>query len=138
MAQYNRWMNRNLYDASGTLSEAQVFEDRGAFFGSLFGTLNHIAVADTIWLRRFAQLPELVWLEREFAGVAGPPSLSHRLAESLSGLRSYRERLDTLIDRFSGTVTQNQLASTLRYADMAGKSQARVTDRPNRAIPGSP
>ncbi len=29
-------------------------ENRGAFFGSILGTLNHILVGDTIWLKRFS------------------------------------------------------------------------------------
>lgn len=54
LATYNQWMNAKLYDAAGTLSDSELTEERGAFFGSIFGTLNHIAVADTIWLKRFA------------------------------------------------------------------------------------
>jgi uncharacterized damage-inducible protein DinB len=39
MAEYNRWMNIRLYDAVAQLTEEQIFEDRGAYFGSLFDTL---------------------------------------------------------------------------------------------------
>jgi uncharacterized damage-inducible protein DinB len=42
MAQYNRWMNLRLYEAAARLSSEELFAQRGAFFGSLFGTLNHI------------------------------------------------------------------------------------------------
>ena len=55
MAEYNRWMNSRLFDAAAKLTETQLFEDRGAFFGSLFETLNHIVAADLIWLHRFAR-----------------------------------------------------------------------------------
>ena len=54
-AEYNRWMNDRLYAAAATLDPAALTADKGAFFGSILGTLNHIAVADTIWLHRFAQ-----------------------------------------------------------------------------------
>jgi len=53
MAAYNRWMNGKLYAAAAGLSEAQRREDRGAFFKSLHGTLNHLMYADTAWLYRF-------------------------------------------------------------------------------------
>ena len=63
MADYNRWMNHNLYRAAGALSPAELLEDRGAFFSSILGTLNHLLVGDIIWLQRFAQpLPEVVAL----------------------------------------------------------------------------
>lgn len=29
-------------------------KDRGAFFGSIFGTLSHVVLADILWLKRFA------------------------------------------------------------------------------------
>jgi len=33
----------------------ELARDCGAFFGSLPGTLNHIMVADIIWLQRFTE-----------------------------------------------------------------------------------
>jgi len=42
MATYNRWQNTSLYAASGTLTDAERKEERGAFFGSIHGTLNHL------------------------------------------------------------------------------------------------
>jgi uncharacterized damage-inducible protein DinB len=53
MARYNRWQNRSLLNAADRLSDAQRKEQRGAFFGSVHGTLSHILFADQIWLYRF-------------------------------------------------------------------------------------
>ncbi len=57
MAAYNRWQNRSLYAAADGLSDAQRKEPRGAFFGSIHGTLNHLLWADQMWLSRFAGTP---------------------------------------------------------------------------------
>lgn len=57
LADYNQWMNRKLYDAAATLPPADLVADRGAFFKSILGTLNHLVVADTIWLKRFRAHP---------------------------------------------------------------------------------
>lgn len=54
MAKYNEWQNRNLFSAAETLNEAARRMDRGAFFGSIERTLNHILWADRIWMSRFA------------------------------------------------------------------------------------
>jgi uncharacterized damage-inducible protein DinB len=54
LALYNRWANVQLYQAAAKLSEAALVEDRGAFFKSALGTLNHLLVADRIWLARLA------------------------------------------------------------------------------------
>jgi uncharacterized damage-inducible protein DinB len=56
LASYNAWMNTKVFEAASRLPHEEVVQDRGAFFGSILGTLNHIAVADTIWLRRFSIL----------------------------------------------------------------------------------
>ena len=53
LAGYNRWANGRIYTAVRALSDADYRAERGAFFGSLHGTLNHLLVADRIWMRRF-------------------------------------------------------------------------------------
>ena len=52
-AGYNRWANERLYEAASQLSDADYRADRGAFFKSMHGTLNHMVVADRIWMHRF-------------------------------------------------------------------------------------
>ena len=52
MARYNAWANRRLYEACAELAEAEYRRPRPAFFGSIHGTLNHLLVADWIWLAR--------------------------------------------------------------------------------------
>ena len=58
MAEYNRWQNENLYGAADGLSDAARKEPRGAFFGSIHATLNHLLWADQIWMSRFAGTPK--------------------------------------------------------------------------------
>ncbi len=52
-ARYNAWANRRLYDAAAELSDADYRADRGAFFKSMHGTLNHLLTADWVWMHRF-------------------------------------------------------------------------------------
>ncbi|NJK55517.1 MAG: hypothetical protein HC939_05760 [Pleurocapsa sp. SU_5_0] len=42
MSQYNQWMNQKIYQVAQQLGDNKIKQDQGAFFGSLFGTLNHI------------------------------------------------------------------------------------------------
>ena len=53
MAGYNAWCNERVYDVAAQLSDADYRADRGAFFKSVHGTLNHLLVADRIWMKRF-------------------------------------------------------------------------------------
>jgi uncharacterized damage-inducible protein DinB len=53
MAAYNSEMNRRLYAAASRLSDDERKRDRGAFWGSLHGTLVHILWGDGQWMSRF-------------------------------------------------------------------------------------
>jgi uncharacterized damage-inducible protein DinB len=50
---YNAWANARIYEAASDLSKEEFGRDTGAFFKSMRGTLNHILVADRIWMKRF-------------------------------------------------------------------------------------
>ena len=50
---YNAWANQRLYDAAARLGSEQYRADRGAFFKSVHGTLNHLLATDRVWMQRF-------------------------------------------------------------------------------------
>jgi uncharacterized damage-inducible protein DinB len=53
MARYNAWQNDGLRQMIGEMSREELTKDRGAFFGSIFATLNHLLWGDHIWISRF-------------------------------------------------------------------------------------
>jgi uncharacterized damage-inducible protein DinB len=125
MAEYNRWMNDRLYAAAATLDPAALTADKGAFFGSILGTLNHIAVADTIWLHRFAQHEAAFAALGVLSGFPRPSSLTQPLAADLAGLGHYRRELDALIERWVAGLTPEHLSADLAYSNMAGVRSVR-------------
>ena len=60
MAQYNVWMNSRLYAICEKVPPSDLYADRGAFFKSIYGTLNHIMYADLAFLSRFTGNPAVV------------------------------------------------------------------------------
>ncbi|MBM3550132.1 MAG: damage-inducible protein DinB [Alphaproteobacteria bacterium] len=102
-AAYNAWANTRLYAAAARVSEAQYREDRGAFFKSLHGTLNHILVGDRVWMRRFTGEGE------------APKRLDAILFEDLSSLRTAREAEDRRILAYVRGLDEARLAGTIRY-----------------------
>lgn len=125
MAAYNRWMNRRMYEAAATLPEATLREDRGAFFGSIQATLNHIAVADTIWLHRFAQPEAAEALRVALRPFPLPTSLRQELAGSFADLQRHRAALDAVITQWAGALTDAQLTGELVYRNTTGKTFTR-------------
>lgn len=57
MARYNAWQNTWIRDVVEGMDEEDLRRDRGAFFGSIFATLNHILWADQIWFFRLGLGP---------------------------------------------------------------------------------
>jgi len=57
MARYNEWQNENLYGCADRLDDVERKRDRGAFFGSIHATLNHLLWGDQMWMSRFAGTP---------------------------------------------------------------------------------
>jgi uncharacterized damage-inducible protein DinB len=56
MARYNHWQNDGLRQMVAEMPEDELRKERGAFFGSIWATLNHLLWADTIWMSRFSDV----------------------------------------------------------------------------------
>lgn len=125
MARYNRWMNRRLFTKVGELPAAAIAEERGAFFGSILGTLNHIMVADLFWLSRFSTHEDCRESLAPLQDFPKPASLKDILFEDFYEFTATRERLDDLILEFSQTWTDSLLAQPIRYRNMAGEKKER-------------
>ena len=120
LAAYNAWMNAGIYDAAAKLPAPELATDRGAFFKSIIGTLNHIVVADTIWLKRFATHPARHPALEPLRKTAMPASLDHILFVDLPALRAHRDSLDATIQQWIAELTDTDLQHVLHYSNMKG------------------
>jgi uncharacterized damage-inducible protein DinB len=108
LAAYNRWANRRMYDDAASLPDEVRKRTAGLFFGSLHGTLNHLLVADYIWMRRFTGDGPV------------PERLSQILHDDFVELRAAREREDERIFEFvTGLETYDRVLS---YQNSTGKT----------------
>lgn len=119
MAAYNRVMNQRLIDVISPLSDAELLADRGAFFGSILGTLNHLIVADLMWLNRFRPQPYGQMLA-PLDDLPKPKVLADLLYPTLSELMPVREALDDLYIRFIDQIGPADLATPLHYQSASG------------------
>jgi uncharacterized damage-inducible protein DinB len=129
LARYNRWINQRLYDAAETLSDGERKRERGAFFGSIHRTLNHLVVADQIWLRRFVQcgLDNGVTLASLNAGVLDLPDgsrLDTVLFDDWQALRAKRNHLDAAIEAWVAEMPDGYLQFSMRYGNSQGVQRA--------------
>lgn len=112
-ADYDVWANRRLYDAVEALPDAALRQTRpSAFFGSLLGVLNHLLVADRIWMDRLEHLPP--------QGLR----LDAILHEELEALRAARQGEDERIRRFVTGLGEADLDRTVAYKTSSGTPQS--------------
>ena len=121
MADYNRWMNEKVYAAASRLSAQELAAPRGAFFGSIMGTLNHVMVADLIWLKRFTRLPAANTALDGLHGIETPIALDQPLYEDFAGLREQRVWLDGVIVAWTNALQAEHLEQVLEYANTRGE-----------------
>ena len=105
MAAYNAEMNRRWYAAADGLTDAQRREDRGAFFGSIHGTLCHLVWGDSTWMGRFAGWPR----------PAVPQGDSPGMIADWDVLKATRFELDARLIGWAGTITQEWLDEDLAW-----------------------
>jgi uncharacterized damage-inducible protein DinB len=122
MAAYNRWMNEKIYAAAAMLPPDDVMTDRGAFFGSIHATLSHIAVADTIWLQRFASHPANYDALDPLRGVPIQRDLAAQPFGDLAALTTHRRFLDAVIESWADAVTEEDLDHALAYQNTRGEA----------------
>jgi len=109
LAAYNRFANVRLYQDAATLPDDVRKRDIGLFFKGLHGTLNHMLVADYIWMRRLT------------GDGPQPERLNQVLHEDFEVLRAARVAED---DRILDFVTGLQPADydrVMEYRNSTGK-----------------
>lgn len=113
-AAYNQWANEQVFDAAAGLSEEEWQRETGAFFKSLMATLNHLLVADRIWLKRMTATGD------------APKTLDVILHGDFAALRAARKVEDKRIIDWIGEVSDAALAGRFTYitvTDMRTVSQ---------------
>lgn len=97
LAAYNRQVNLQFYAACAQLDDAARRQDRGAFFRSIHGTLNHLLLVDRLWLGGFTQNPVAF------------KSLDEELFADFDELRRERVRTDDAIVEWAESLTTDWL-----------------------------
>jgi uncharacterized damage-inducible protein DinB len=109
LARYNRVANARLYEQCGKLELTECRRERRGSFGSIHGLLNHILLADRIWMSRFA------------GGGSTTPPLNTILFESLLELSAARNQQDASIEAFFEKADDGFLTRPMHYTNSRGK-----------------
>jgi uncharacterized damage-inducible protein DinB len=103
MARYSTWMNERLYAVCAGISADDRVLDRGAFFGSIHGTLNHLLWGDRMWLGRFT------------GSACNYPPFGADMFGTFEELAHERQLTDTAMLQWAANVSGEWLESTIEY-----------------------
>ena len=115
MAAYNAEMNRRLYAAAARLPDAERRQARGAFWGSIHGTLCHLAWGDRIWMSRFDGGPKPLVTLKQSAG----------MIEEFAELARLRTELDETISAWAARVDEDWLSQDQVWFSQAAQKEMR-------------
>ncbi|MFT6986914.1 MAG: putative damage-inducible protein DinB [Psychromonas sp.] len=121
MSDYNQRMNSQIYNLVKELDERDVNDDRGAYFKSIIGTLNHILVGDLIWLTRFSKHSNRYRSLVDLSDLPKPKGLDDIIFSDLSLLLEARQKVDLSICRWLKNETiENDFDKLLAYSNTKG------------------
>jgi len=126
MSKYNLRMNNQVYNFIRELNDVELNRDRGAYFQSIMGTLNHILVGDLIWLTRFSTHSERYVSLLALSMFPKPSGLNSIVFSSLSSLIEAREKIDLLLCNWLENETnENDFNELLSYSNSKGVESER-------------
>ena len=120
LAEYNQWINMQFYQAAAQLTQPQLDKEKGSYFGSISGTLNHILVGDIIWLKRFSSHPANFTALQGLQEFEAPVSLNQRLYANFVDMREARRCIDEIVLSFCGELNEMDLEHRLSYNNSKG------------------
>lgn len=113
MAAYNAEMNRRIYAAAGRLSDAERRRPRGAFWGSIHGTLCHLVWGDQAWMSRFTGSPKPTVIQKDSAG----------LVDDFDELRALRVEMDASISAWADRIDDAWLAQDMVWFSQSAQKE---------------
>lgn len=96
-------MNRKLYGDCAEIPDVERKRDRGAFFKSIYGTLNHLLYGDRVWMGRFTDKLFLIAI------------ITQELYTDFDELRREREHMDQAILDWAIGLSQDWLERSFEY-----------------------
>jgi uncharacterized damage-inducible protein DinB len=115
-----------MFQVLAQLTDKGRRRDRGAWFGSLHGMVNHLLVADLYWLQRFRPVfPESVVLKDPHLWPAGL-SWKHDLNDTFEALQEMRILVDNRLIEWFEECPEDRYGDRFRYTDSAGNQRGGV------------
>ena len=115
MAAYNAEMNRRIYAAAERLPDAARRLARGAFWGSIHGTLCHLLWGDRMWMCRFDGWEKPSVVQKDSA----------TLIVDFGELKSARVEADERISNWAARVNNNWLAEEQVWFSQSANKELR-------------
>jgi uncharacterized damage-inducible protein DinB len=109
MAEYNKWMDTNIYGVCLEIPDESRKKDLGAFFKSIHSTLNHIYLGDLAWIERLR--------DNKFT----PRQIGKDRFDNFGELQTAQEKMDSEILVWAQSLTPEVLDQPFDYVSNVEK-----------------
>lgn len=121
MAEYNQLMNQRIISASENLTYESLNENKGAFFKSVIGTMNHIFIGDCLWLKRFSAHPSAYISLKSISEFKKPDRLDAILYGDLASFKDQRLKVDKFLIEWCNELKEEDLDKPFEYTNFKGE-----------------
>ena len=125
MAKYNKLMNQRMIMAVEDVPTESLLTDKGAFFKSTLGTLNHILVGDILWLKRIAKQSTAEPILAFLSNIEAPQKLDDLIFDDISSLKEQRLIIDNALIKLTRNLEAVDLDTMLEYSNMKGEKHCK-------------
>lgn len=119
-ATYNEWMNTKIYSVMADECLNGVIDDTDNLIPAVINILNHLMVADILWLKRFAIHPANYSALAPILSLPTPARLDQILFTDILHLAERRQFLDKIICEWAHSIVRLDLDHQLCYKNMKG------------------
>jgi uncharacterized damage-inducible protein DinB len=127
LSKYNAQTNAEMVGILEKVPAEQVTKDVGSFYGSILGLLNHMLVADVLWLKRFCkQFPALEVIKPKLPAfhMEGWKDI---IWPSFAALKPVRSNVDEAIKQAFDLLSEKDYGSVMEYKGWDGKNMKKTS-----------
>ena len=126
MARYNKQVNQAIRGIVGGVARESLEQDTGTFFRTIKGTMEHIALAELLWLRRFSSFGKYASLENNGYLTSEPGKVEKDIVENIENCFAILGDLDELLINLIEELSEEALRSVVRYKNTKGDAFEKI------------
>lgn len=117
----NAVVNQKMLDILAALPQEELDKDRASYYRSISGILNHLLLADILWLSRFKDMPQKPAALQTADLTPRASGVNEIVWKTFAEFRADRERTDAIFVEWTANLEPHFEAFDLDYRNLSGQ-----------------